>query len=512
MMKLAHKLVTGWPKLAWVSKLKQKSDVTTIYHGSSVEVNEHWCVEAVWAGDYKNGEFDQTDLIFGSGVRCRDKGVVFVSSGSTMDRLWYYSIGEFYFVANSLPALMAVSGTSFLKDHSHYVRDINTIVKGLSGYTKQIPCKEGKLRLVYFDNLFWDGVGLTEIVKPDTAPHFDRFETYAAYLMDTASLLAKNMNDPARSHTITPMVTVSEGYDSSMAAVIAQKAGCRQSVTIGRSTSLWRGSDSGEEVAEYLGMECKVCDRTARRYLREESIWAVAGRASILNWTLFDYPESLCFLFTGPYGDNMWSRNQWEFNDPLQWTLPSNGGIGEFRLFKGIFHCPVPFWGMRHLQEIWDITASKEMEPWSIPGGYDRPVPRRIVEEAGVPRHAFGLRKKNTSHDEPMLWPYTPEAADSFRRFLTDRGVLSSGPLGVWMQRKSASLVHLIESNLPRSFSVKARKQRKQSMDETANLLFQWANIELSKTYIECLVTAHRQGFLNNKDYQNDKNMRPGIQ
>lgn len=489
-MKLIFNSIPAWPKLAWVAKFEQGGKDISILHGSDVETTEQWCVEAVWAGDYQKGGFDQTDLIFGSGIRCRDKEVVFVSSGSTLDRLWYYRIHDENYVANTLPGLMAVAGISLSDEYKHYIRDVNSIVKGLTDYTKRIPCEEGELKLVYFNNLVWDGIDFSEIAKPDLAPFFDRFETYATYLMDNAVLLAKNMNDSARCHSISPLVTVSEGYDSSVAAVVARKAGCTQSVTIDRATSFWRGSDSGEEVAEYLGMDCKVCDRTARQYPLEESIWAVAGRASILNWTLFDYPETLCLLFTGPYGDTMWSRYRWEFSDPLQWTLPSMGGIGEFRLFKGIFHCPVPFWGMRHLREIWDITASKDMEPWSINGGYDRPVPRRIVEEAGVPRHVFGLRKKNTSHDEPMLWPYTSETADSFRRFLVKRDASPPGSLCIRIQRRSANIVHLIESNLPKSFSFMTRKQRKQSMDETANLLFQWSNSELSKTYGECLAQS----------------------
>jgi len=299
MMKIDHNLVLGWPKLAWVAKLKQGSDRITIHHGSHVEVNEQYCVEAVWAGDYKKGDFDRTDLIFGSGVRCRDQGAVFVSSGSTLDRLWYYCIREFNYVANSLPALMAVAEMSLLKDYPHYIRDINTIFEGLTGYTKQIPCEKGELRLVYFDNILWDGSVITEITKIDNAPCFDKFETYASFLLNNAELLANNMNARGRIHKITPMVTVSEGYDSSVAAVIARKAGCQQSVTISRSTSLWRGSDSGAEVAGHLGMKCGIYDRTARQYPLEESIWAVAGRASILNWTLFDYPEPLCVLFTG---------------------------------------------------------------------------------------------------------------------------------------------------------------------------------------------------------------------
>ena len=86
----------------------------------------------------------------------------------------------------------------------------------------------------------------------------------------------------------------------------------------------------------------------------------------------------------------------------IEFTGLSLGGIGEFRLYRGVFHCPVPFWGMRHLRELWEITASEAMQSWAVPGDYDRPIPRRIVEEAGVPRGAFGRRKKNTSHDEPF--------------------------------------------------------------------------------------------------------------
>jgi hypothetical protein len=34
------------------------------------------------------------------------------------------------------------------------------------------------------------------------------------------------------------------------------------------------------------------------------------------------------------------------------------------------------------------------MAPWSIGGKYDRPIPRRLVEEQGVPRDAFATIKR----------------------------------------------------------------------------------------------------------------------
>jgi hypothetical protein len=33
------------------------------------------------------------------------------------------------------------------------------------------------------------------------------------------------------------------------------------------------------------------------------------------------------------------------------------------------------------------------MKPWDVPGDYSRPICRRIVEEAGVPREMFGIEK-----------------------------------------------------------------------------------------------------------------------
>ena len=52
-----------------------------------MEVCDTWFCEAVWDGDYEAGDFDLTDLVFGSGGRLRDERAIFVSSGTTVDRL-----------------------------------------------------------------------------------------------------------------------------------------------------------------------------------------------------------------------------------------------------------------------------------------------------------------------------------------------------------------------------------------------------------------------------------------
>jgi len=49
------------------------------------------------------------------------------------------------------------------------------------------------------------------------------------------------------------------------------------------------------------------------------------------------------------------------------------------------------------MREINRISNSSEMAPWDVPGNYSRPIARRIVEEARVPRNYFGTSKKAAS-------------------------------------------------------------------------------------------------------------------
>lgn len=63
------------------------------------------------------------------------------------------------------------------------------------------------------------------------------------------------------------------------------------------------------------------------------------------------------------------------------------------RLCVGFVHLPLPACAALHAPAVRRITAAAEMWPWSLGGGYDRPIPRRFAEDAGVPRQLFGRRK-----------------------------------------------------------------------------------------------------------------------
>ena len=86
-----------------------------------------------------------------------------------------------------------------------------------------------------------------------------------------------------------------------------------------------------------------------------------------------------------PYKDGERSQN-------IPRTEASGQCLTEYRLHVGFLHCPVGFWGMRQRQEIFTINQAAEMQPWAFAGERPRgkPIARRIVEEAGVPREWFG--------------------------------------------------------------------------------------------------------------------------
>ena len=488
MMRLKPQLVPGWPKLTWVARFEMGLTEVEVLHGPMVETANEWVVEAVWAGDFDAGNFDQTDLIFGTGIRCRDGAVTFVSSGSTLDRLWHGSCGRRRYVSNSLGALLAVSGSNLL-DTFDYATPMKSICRGLREYRREFPTDGENVNVLYFNNLQYDGTALKEVEKPDVSPDFETFSQYHSFLIRTAEQLRENLGHPRRKTPVATLTTLSSGYDSVAASIVAMHAGCEHAVTIRDSTSLWRGSDSGESIGERLGLHVRSYARTARQYPLEAAIWAVVGRPGILNWALFEYPAPLGLFFTGCHGDKVWDRQGPELSDPFEIASVADLGIGEFRLFRGVFHCPVPFWGMRKIDQIRAVSTSAEMARWTLGTTYDRPIARRIIEEAGIPRGTFAVRKKNTSLESRFLWPVSPDARASFAAYLAEHGIRAPSATALGLMRCVENAYSLFRKNLPRLLRTLLPSGLWENM-ASQRLLFQWANHVLQAEYAQALPAA----------------------
>jgi len=477
-MRFRFEAVKGWPKLAWLARGEEGSKEVRLYHGPCVELSETWCVEGVWAGEFREGGFDGTDLFAGSGVRVREGELVFVTAGNVMDRLWRLRRGGVWYVGNSLPLLLAGSGAR-LTEGFDYGAALGSIARGLDLYEREIPSSLGPIEPHYFQNLAWDGENWRTEGKPNGAPRLESFQDYYGFLERTARALGANSQAGERRHKVGMVVALSSGYDSSAAAVLARAAGCRQAVTIKTARSRLPHSDSGEGVARALGLECRTYKREPSRVRYEEEIWAAMGIGIDVTFTLFDYPGPVCLVFTGYYGDSLWDRMGREVRGHL---VPRGGAgcrFGEFRLAAGVIFCSVAYWGIQRAEEIQRISNLPEMAPWTLGTDYDRPIPRRIVETAGVPRGAFAKRKLMSSFSPEIAYPFSRDLRRDFKRFARTRGYRLAGRWQI-LARRAGNLLRAVL----RRMRVLGQNFPERPLPQTpADWFFRWAVERLRKRY-----------------------------
>lgn len=328
---------------------------------------------------------------------------------------------------------------------------------------------------------------MAEVPKPNLAPPFQTFHDYLTFLLQVSERLAQNCRSPGRQFKIEPMVALSQGYDSPMAAVIARHGGCKLAATVRDARAfVFHRSDSGETVARYLGLSCRCYARNQEAYPYEESIWTM-GHCGDLNLTVFDYPVPLCLLFTGFYG-SIWDRAKHDLSQPLVRHDASGSGFTEFRLRMGVFNCPVPFWGIQRAEEVQALSFAAEMAPWTLHDTYDRPVPRRVLEEAGVPRGTFAVRKNASSFDDQRFpWPFSPGLREDFAAYLKTHGY--SLPKG-WEVKLSPLLQFLdysVMTRIPIGRALHGRGLRFSRWIQlpSGSLFFRWANHRLVQMYAQ---------------------------
>lgn len=398
MIRFSFRLAPDWPALAWIARLTPGSREVLVFHGPRVETRDDWFGEIVWAGKFDQADFDQTDVVFGSGARIRHDQLVLVPAGSTVDRLQSINHRGHFFVSNSLACLLAqVGGNPEVTDRNHFER-LGTIRRGIDDYERFISTSAGPARLTYFHNLHWNGEQLIEKEKPDTAAGgFADFDSYRRHLVQSLRALGENAQDQRRRFPMRLLGTVSAGYDSAACAVLAREAaGLADAITLARPD----GTDAGQLIAARLGLSLTQFEREAwcnpAHSGEPPEAPFIAGDAKGEDVFLRSAQSALagCLLLTGHHGGGMWQRYSRNCSPKLARGDRSGLALTEWRLSAGFVHCPVPYIGACHHPDIQRIGQSEQMSAWRTGNGYDRPIPRRIIEEAGVPRESFGWTKR----------------------------------------------------------------------------------------------------------------------
>jgi hypothetical protein len=365
-----------------------------------VETTDQWFCEAAWDSPYGSGDFDQTDIVAGSGGRLRDGAVTFVGAGSICDRLQSFDDGNgVVWVSNSLPCLLAAIDGEVDPTDPRYLVFFSKVVHGIRAYDRWLATSVGRVQLTVFHNLRWaDGV-LSVVPKPFGDRTFTDFASYHGFLQRSMAGLMENIASKGRKYRIQPLATLSSGYDSTMVTVLAHHAGLDEVISFARGfrrRTLGEppDDDSGHAVAQHLGLTCHTIEPRETEALEEVPFLAANAAGEDMHFVgAADHLEGR-LLFTGFHGDMVWGKTASELGDDLAGVGFTGPSLTEFRLWAGFQHAAVPFWGARAVAQINAISNAAEMAPWDVGGGYSRPICRRIAEEAGLPRGTFAVTKK----------------------------------------------------------------------------------------------------------------------
>jgi hypothetical protein len=417
------------PKLAWLAEVETGANAVTVHHGSAVETASRWCVEGTWDGPFEAGDFHRAENLFGSGVRLDGQTLVFCSSVALVDRLFHVAWDDRLVISNSLIQLLARTGARLDPRHN-YRRESFASGSGIKHYPSAFRVIHPRFHAVqqeYHSNLTLHD-GRIERLPRSQPRSFANFGEYHEALVTALARIRDNYRSSARRHPVAAYATTSTGYDSAAATVLARAAGVTETFTIAMPPGAEaQEHDSGAPIAEALGMtvhglssEAEGASSEMERYLLAAS---VEGSEVFLE-NMARHIAANCqaaVLYTGYHGDVVWKlpARAPEVVDDMRRKDVSGLNLAEVRLAAGFFNLAVPFIYGRNMADITAISLSPEMQPWSVAADYDRPIPRRIVEAAGVPRQLFGQRKR--AQVRFYGDPRSPVLRAQFREYLATR-------------------------------------------------------------------------------------------
>lgn len=399
------------PALAWRCVVDQDGHRFTV--GSRVERGEDFVYEGVWDGPFAERGIDLTDRAYGSGARVRDEAVVFVPPKHCWEHLYLLvdrAAGR-TIVANSL--LFALASGGVTTDHPFFTEVAAVLRTGTdaataAGIDRYDPVvaedRDRRLLRMMFTNFSVTPEGRLRLYPSAPQAPYDSFDGYRSHLRATVALLGANAMAPQRAHPLRPLTPISNGYDSPAVASIASHCGFLDAITI--HAEVKGHLDSGAEIGALLGMDVERVPhvlgerlpKLGRRFDGEHrdlvaEFVAPAGLGDDVMLKSFEPHLPGRMLLTGQLGDVAWKRPH-RLPPGLPVRIPYGKSATEFRLRVGFALVPVPAIDARFAWPLRSITYAEEMAPYTLKAPYDRPIARRLIEEAGVPRGTFAVAKR----------------------------------------------------------------------------------------------------------------------
>ena len=427
------------PRQAWLLRLD--SNGISGAAGTGVMRGADWLYEGGFACTDHPRSLSTSGVYLGSGAAWDGQTLSLIAPSHTLDAVYILQARGVTYASNSLPFVMTASG----KRNLPIVKmksAIGSVRNGVRAYVREIYSTT-ELRLFrYLNAIVRCSPGSDPIEIPQMADlsRIHSFETYRDYLISMIQDVSRNYG----SRGIT--VYLSSGYDSTACAALAKASGL-ECTAISVDQARTRQPDEGTAVAQALGIPIVTLKRPDRRFVIDQRDRVLdcltdSDFERLSDFYIGTHVEDECLsapaellagrtILTGYHGDRVWDP-LYASGDNLCRKGSSGACMGEFRLRVGFVHIPVPMLAFGAHATLQRIGRSREMRPWrkvrntrikflQIPvnpiaikshpmvaaighfskkvadwrthSGYDRPIARRIAEEMGVPREAFGQRK-----------------------------------------------------------------------------------------------------------------------
>jgi hypothetical protein len=429
-MEFIYHKVDTLPKLAWCAVMKQHENITYIFHGSWVETKNDFFVEGVWEDDFNKGDFHKSYLFMGSGAKIIGEKITFCTPCHPMERLHILRKGSTLFISPSLVFIIQISNSELDISYIPYQIDLLNMVLRMDYHVGSIPLKDGSNIYIYhYRNIEIDSELNISITLKQDPPEFNDFSSYKMFLVRSITDIYNNANSDERFIKYKPITTLSSGYDSAAVSALLSEIGCCEDA-VSLRTSRGGLNDSGALLGKKLGLNVTEYERNSvyqKEGFPEAEFVACGDLGQDFEMSAFENDFSQRLVFTGDQGDVLHDRLGRYNKDRYDIVMPEAGGcdLTEFRLRVGFIRVMPAFFAAKSQPSIYRISNSKEMKPWSLGNDYDRPIPRRIVEERGIARELFGIHKKAVSillnTDKKLISKMKLTSLQSFESFYQNR-------------------------------------------------------------------------------------------
>ena len=380
------------PRSAWLYHRGPSQE--RILAGTGVEEFPSGIFEGCWSGEFSRADFVDAENVFGTGISFTGSAPRFVTHSYVTNELfaWVDDRGET--VSNSLSLLLEFCEISL--PYADWGRRFFAVAHGIdANYHEIYRSDEGRLLRVVHDN-FEITNGNLKYFRLSPGPAFENYADYRRYLGEQVGLAMRNGRHPSRRRRLRMVAAVSGGYDSVAAMAVAAEHGLDAVLTLVKSREGL--DDSAGPAAADLGLPVveRIYTEGSAGLETEVKFFATGCGGEDLNLSAFADQLEDAVLINGFGGDAIWDPGH---APDTVLSKPDRAGTstGEFFLDLGAVLMTVPGIGARRHPEIREIGLSAEMAPWRIGGNYDRPVPRRIAEDAGVQRTSFARHKGATT-------------------------------------------------------------------------------------------------------------------